>query len=84
MIIARASRTGSEGEILFLGLSRENLRRLQEGQPIRIRRVSHGEGVPEGWEIVILFGETEKAMKSDFEKHGLIGPETKVHVDPRL
>lgn len=84
MIIARASRTGSEGEILLLGLSRENVRRLQEGQPIHIRRVSHGEGVPEGWEIVILFGETERAIKSDLEKHGLISPETKIHVDPRL
>jgi hypothetical protein len=82
MIIARA--TDKDSELLILGLSRENVTRLLDGQPIRIRRKTHGDGVPEGWEIIILWGETESTMHAAFVKHGLIGPETKIHRDPRL
>jgi hypothetical protein len=82
MIIGRAKSEGKEA--LLLGLSRENVRRLQAKQPIRLRRQTHGDGVPEGWEIVIFFGETELSMKEELEKLGAIGPDTKVHVDPNL
>lgn len=68
----------------MLGLSRENIGRLKDGQPIHVRRATHGEGVPRGWEIVIVYGETEQAMHEDFKKHRLIGPDTKIHFDPRL
>jgi hypothetical protein len=82
MVIARAS--NDKNEILFLGITRENIRRLQLDQPIRIRRSTHGDGIPEGWEIVIVFGETERSIHAEFEKSHLIGPETKIHIDPRL
>jgi hypothetical protein len=83
MIIARGS-SGSHDEVLILGLSRENIRRLQEGEPIRIRRATHGDGIPARWQIVIIFGETEQSMRREFEEHGMIGPETKIHINPRL
>jgi hypothetical protein len=84
MFIARTSRSKEKGEILILGLTRENLSRLQQTQPIHIRRQTHGDGIPEGWEIIIIFGESERAIISEFEKAGMIDPETTVHVDPRL
>jgi hypothetical protein len=82
MIIARAGK--DETELLILGLSRTNVARLVSGQPIHIRRETHGDGVPDGWEILIVFGENERAIQVDFEKQGLIGPETQIHRDPRL
>lgn len=83
MIIARAAVKG-EDEMLILGLSRENITRLTNGEPMRLRRESHGDGIPDGWEICIMFGETERDMAAQFEEHGLIGPETTIHRDPRL
>lgn len=85
MIIARGHLDGDAAtEFLMLGLSRENITRLIAGQPIVVKKATHGDGVPAGWEIVILFGETELEMKQSLEKVGLIKPDTKVTVDPRL
>ncbi len=81
MMIARAD--GSGKKRLILGLSVGNLRKLEEGKPMRLRPETHP-GIPEGLEIVILYGLTEQTMKCEMEQAGLIGPETKVTVDPRL
>jgi hypothetical protein len=83
MILARGENKGGK-EILLMGLSRENINRLTKGEPIALRRETHGEGVPEGWEIFIYFGETELAMKAELQKIGAINKDTKVTVDPRL
>jgi len=83
VIVARAKRDNG-GEILMLGLSHENLRRIHDGKPLHVRREAHGDGIPEGWEIVIFTGKDEFEMQRVFQEGGLIGPETKVHVDPRL
>ena len=82
MMIART--TTETAEFILLGLSRENIDRLLNGKPIRLRRETHGEGVPEGWTIGIMFGETEMEMKRALEDAGVLGPETKIKVDPRL
>lgn len=82
MIILRG--TSPEGEILMLGLSRENVNRLTEGKPIRIRPETHGNGIPQGWTIAIFFGETELEMQTALKKAGAIGPNTKIMIDPRL
>ena len=83
MIIARSNAADST-ELLIFGLSRENIKRLTSGQPIRLRRETHGDGIPEGWSVVIVFGETELEMKRQFEASGMISPKTKVIIDPRL
>jgi hypothetical protein len=82
MIIARGS--DKDGEFLLLGLSRENIKRLTEGQPIRMTRKSHGDGGPEGWTIVVMHVETKQAMKRTLEVAGLVKPEMPVHIDERL
>jgi len=83
MIIAR-SRTGTGKELLILGLSRANIERMTSGKPVHVKEATHGEGIPDGWEIVIMFGETEQEMQKQFVEAGMIGPETKVNIDPRL
>ncbi len=83
MMIARG-KTGDGGEFLLIGLSKVNIERLQAGQPIRITRARHGDGVPEGWFIGIMAGESELDMQRQLEKAGAIGPKTKINIDPRL
>lgn len=81
MMIARAD--NEDGEmLLLLGLSNENLRRLVMGQPMNISRATHGDGIPEKWRIVIMYGKTEQDMQRDLGD--MIGPDTKIHRDPRL
>jgi len=71
-------------EVFLLGLSLENVKRLTEGKPIHIRRATHGDGIPEGWEIVLMFGATELAIQAELQAAGAISPETKINIDPRL
>jgi hypothetical protein len=82
MIIARGS--NEETETLILGLSHKNVERLLAGQPIHIRRVSHGDGIPEGWEIILLVGETEETIVSQFRKLDIISESTPMIYDKQL
>jgi hypothetical protein len=76
-MIKFAGTTPRKTPVIGLGLSRANCERLLAGQPIRIRT---DEIVPElDAEIIIFAGETEAAMAAEFKRHGLIGPNTKVH-----
>lgn len=60
--------------LLVLGLSRQNIERLQQGQPIDISRESHGMVVPPHLRIMIFTGETEAEMAKQMAP--LIGPDT--------
>jgi hypothetical protein len=60
MILAKLS-----DETVVLGLSRENVERLIAGQPIRITKESHGVELPGIPRLVIVFGETEKAIADE-------------------
>lgn len=80
MIIGRFKRGKVEG--LLLGLSAENLRRLKLGDPIHVTKETHGEGIPDGWDLLITYGETEKDMCDELEKHGLLQPGVNVHPLP--
>lgn len=81
MIIARGN---SEGvlELLMIGLSRENVNRLVDEKPINLTRESHGKGIPEGWNVVIFFGETETDCVNKIQ--AAIRPQTVVHIDSRI
>lgn len=68
----------SDGHIVGLGLSEENIRRLQQGHPIIVRL---REMLPDSRvEILIFAGTTEAEMTKMVG--GLIGPETKVQGIP--
>jgi hypothetical protein len=60
MIVARAKRNSpkGQGQVIILGLTQENVIHLTEGKPMVINRKTHGDGIPDGWEIVIVFGKT--------------------------
>jgi hypothetical protein len=82
MVIARAK--GASGrDILLLGLSAENVRRLQGGEPIRVTQETHGPGIPEGWVIGLVFGETEEDIEISLRKEGLITEGTFIYRTPR-
>jgi len=81
MIVATAYGTSAEGkdhQVMMLGLSKANVQRLEQGQPIDVSRQTHGMGVPENLSIVIFMGDTEQEILAMFRKNGLIGPETVV------
>jgi len=74
--MVKASFTSEGKPFLLMGLTAENMRRLQKGQPIRVRLEDFG--VAMTGEMMIFFGETEDAIETDFRRMGLIGPDTKV------
>jgi hypothetical protein len=77
-----ATATGADGKrILLLGLTRTNIDLLIAGQPIDVDAVTHP-GFPSDLRIMILFGETERAIAESLQD--LIDPEhTKVVAVPR-
>ena len=80
MLIARGA-TAAGGELVLLGLSRNNIENLMKGRPIYISETSHGKNaIPKGMQVCIVFGETELALKDELQE--LIGPETEVNIDP--
>lgn len=60
------------------GITAENVRRLKARQPIEIDLVEMG---GQG-KIMIFYGETEQTLYEELSE--FIGPDTKVHIDPRL
>lgn len=79
MITARA--TSDDGkQIVILGVSRENIRRLLDGQPIRVMAETHP-GFIENLVLCILFGETERDIAMALKP--LITESTKVITTPK-
>jgi len=79
--MVKASATSTEGKhLVVLGVTRGNLTRLVNGDPILVK-VSEEMGKPAD-EVYIIFGETEKDLYDIVKR--FITPETKVTVDPRL
>ena len=62
MMIANGSTAGGATRVLVLGLTAANVERLMRGKPIRVRREVHGEGVPLGLEVLLLYGADEKSL----------------------
>ena len=60
--------------LLIIGLSAENRRRLEAGQPIDLSQASHGMVLPPGLKIMIFAGETEETMRAQMS--ALIGQMT--------
>lgn len=81
MIVARGYRDSKE--CLLLGLSQRNLDRLVDNKPMRLQSSSHP-GIPEGLEIIILYGKTEKDIQDMLTKAGLIDKDTQITSHPRL
>ena len=60
---------GKNGQtIIGLGLSEGNIQRLKQGDPVYFSLEELG---IEGYDVTIIYGETEEAIKDDFKKHGV-------------
>lgn len=69
---------GTIVDTVVLGLSKVNIKRLQEGKPI----IFKGEDVRIPCvEFIIFAGDTEASMTRELEE--LIGPNTQTKIDPR-
>jgi len=71
----------NDQKCLGLGISRRNVERLVAGQPIWVRLTEMGNLAVDG-SILLFFGETEEEMTAALAEY--IGPDTTVHVDPKL
>jgi hypothetical protein len=72
--------TNEPVKIVILGLSHNNLDKLREGRPIRFTGDTCG--LDKQTHFVIFAGATEQSMQQEIQS--LVGPDTKVAVDPRL
>jgi len=77
---ASCERDGRPIRLVILGLSHANITELVKGRPIKFGGETIGFGTEV--EFMIFAGETERAMQREFAQ--FIGPETEVHIDPRL
>lgn len=87
MIVARGTYKNddeSQDELIILGLSDLNIKRLLSGKPIMVERKVHGDGIPDGWRIMLMTGKDEETMKAQFQKVGLIKEDTHIIEDKNL
>lgn len=73
--------SGKDVILVGLGLTPENITRMQAGQPIRVRLKELGfTGPIAAMQIMIFTGESEQAMQAQLKP--FIGPDTVVHTEP--
>ena len=79
-MFAKGTKDGKDCRLVVLGLSRKNTEELLKGRPIKF----NGSSVmlDEDIEFLIFAGETEREMQRQFAD--FIGPNTQVHIDPKL
>jgi hypothetical protein len=65
---------GSGRELVGFGLTEKNVEQMKLGRPIHVMGVEMG--IP--YDVMIFYGETERAMYEDIKKAGLIDPERTV------
>jgi hypothetical protein len=65
-----------DSDLVILGLAAENVRRLTDGQPIRVDLAEVG--LP-GTVVVICYGQTEEAIMADMQAAGLMSDNPEVH-----
>lgn len=61
---------------LAFGLTRENITRLMQDEPIKIDTTDLG--LAPGT-LLLFFGETEEAIYDSLKDQGVVGPQTVVH-----
>ncbi len=78
-MVAKGKKNGKNITCLIFGLSYKNLEELKKGHAIKI----NGEEIhAPGFDFLIFCGETEQSMGRELSE--LVGPNTKVNIDPRL
>jgi hypothetical protein len=73
--------------LVGLGLTDENLRRMQDGKPVYVKLSEFGIGESHyagQVELFIYHGTDEESLRRQLDEAGLITPETESRIDPRL
>lgn len=78
MILARGKKPDGT-HVLIIGLTTENVSRLQNGEPVTASREKHGDVIPHGLEILIAFGPDERTLAKAILSASA-GPPHEVHV----
>ena len=69
----RAAAVADDGtRTILLGLTPANVRRLRAGEPIRVDGDELGEP---GLRIIVVFGQTERAITADIRAAGVVLPD---------
>jgi hypothetical protein len=71
---------GKPLRIVVFGLSHTNLDELRKGRPIKFSGSTVG--LEDDLEFLIFSGESERTMQQEFAR--FVGPQTELHIDPRL
>ena len=77
MIIAKGE--CDDGELILIGLSKQNIKKMLRGQPI-YRNLSFA-GIP--YTITIMYGEDEVEMHRVLRAEGVVGPDTQMMEAPK-
>jgi hypothetical protein len=86
MIVIKLTQNNGR-EVILLGLTRENVRRLCAGQPIIVSEetnVPQKNFLPPNTDIHLVYADNEKEFFRLFKEAGLITESTPITVDPRL
>jgi len=79
-MISAIAQTDDGMRIILLGVTRENIHHLMNGQPIRVTAESHP-GFPTDLKIMVVFGETEGVLTLMLQD--VIDSTTKIIAVPR-
>lgn len=82
MLAANLTQKEPKRTLVIIGLTKKNIDLLQEGKPIIINNEKTPGLLPDGFEIVIFAGETERDLY-ETSKH-LVDPDNKAIIDPKL
>jgi hypothetical protein len=80
--VIRAVAPGASGPVIILGITSENVRRLQDGKPItlelgqliRTAREAMREAPLGKLQLAIMYGETHRAVVDELTSHGVALP----------
>ncbi len=82
MIKFLATNQDTGRRLLGFGVTPGNISRLIAGQPIKVDLSEMDKALD--LDLLIFFGESEETMHAWFQEFGMIGPETKIKIDPKL
>jgi len=82
MIIAR-SKPHHGKNLILIGLTKSIIGQLRHGHPIEVRRKTSGHGVPKGWTIGIIYGETDLDNLKTLDRPEVMARQLKIKIQPK-
>ena len=83
MIIAR-SKPRHGKNLILIGLTKTIVNQLRSGHPIEVRRKLNGHGVPKGWTIGIVYGETDLDTLKILDRPQVMARQLRIKIQPAI